>query len=87
MDAEGDTPDRQRYYQGIQFYNPSITENTPEAVELRGVQNVVSAALQSLGQAQGLTLFDAAGQVGGLQRRLLKCWACLALLAGTLTLE
>jgi Complex I intermediate-associated protein 30 (CIA30)/NmrA-like family len=35
-----DTPDRAKYYQGIQFYAPTILEDTPENVEYRGVKNL-----------------------------------------------
>ena len=60
---EGDTADRQKYYQGIKFYDPEIIGDTPETVELKGVRNLVQACSRSLGQQKGLRVFDANGQV------------------------
>lgn len=59
---EGDTPDRQKYMQGIKFYDPEIVGDTPETVELQGVRNLVQACKQSLGRAAGLQVFDAGGK-------------------------
>eukprot|EP00741_Cyanophora_paradoxa_P009855 tig00001657_g9546.t1 len=39
--AEGDTPDRQKYYQGLKFYQPVVVENTPENVEFKGLANLL----------------------------------------------
>lgn len=39
--------------QGIKFYDPEIVENTPEAVEYRGLQNVLDAVAEHLGYTQG----------------------------------
>ncbi|KAF8060080.1 NAGS2 [Scenedesmus sp. PABB004] len=50
---EGDTVDRAKYYQGIKFYEPEIAEDTPEAVEARGLANVVAAARDRLGLEAG----------------------------------
>jgi hypothetical protein len=50
---EGDTVNREKYYQGIKFYDPEIVENTPEAVEYRGLQNVLDAAAEHLGHTEG----------------------------------
>jgi uncharacterized protein YbjT (DUF2867 family) len=50
---EGDTPDREKYYQGIKFYDPEIVGDTPEAVEYRGLANVLDAAAEHLGYTQG----------------------------------
>ena len=40
---EGDDVDRSKYYQGIKFYDPEVSGDTPEAVELRGMENVLAA--------------------------------------------
>lgn len=42
--VEGDTPDRAKYYQGVKFYQPEVVGDTPEAVEYRGVQNLLAMA-------------------------------------------
>lgn len=52
----GDTPNREKYYQGIKFYLPEVVD-TPELVEYRGVQNLVQAATKELGKASE-TVFD-----------------------------
>lgn len=39
--------------QGIKFYDPEIVENTPEAVEYRGLQNVMDVVAEQLGYEQG----------------------------------
>jgi uncharacterized protein YbjT (DUF2867 family) len=54
----GDTPNREKYYQGIKFYLPEVVE-TPEYIEYRGVQNLVKAATPYLKHAQNKRrLFD-----------------------------
>ncbi len=50
---EGDTGDRQKYMQGIKFYDPEIVGDTPETVEYVGVRNLVEAVQQQLGTEQG----------------------------------
>jgi len=45
---EGDTPNRTKYSQGIRFFDPEIVGDTPEAVEYRGLRNLVAAVRPSL---------------------------------------
>ncbi|NER32832.1 MAG: NAD(P)H-binding protein [Oscillatoria sp. SIO1A7] len=40
--VEGDTPTREKYYQGIKFYMPKVVD-VPETVEYMGVKNLVQA--------------------------------------------
>ena len=54
----GDTPDRAKYYQGVKFYQPEIAESTPEAVEYRGIKNLVELAAKHLGKSGEKLLFD-----------------------------
>ncbi|CEM19552.1 unnamed protein product [Vitrella brassicaformis CCMP3155] len=54
---EGDTPDREKYYQGIKFFEPMVVDS-PEEVDFRGVQNVVEAA-QRFASLDTLKLFSA----------------------------
>ncbi|HIK31587.1 MAG TPA: CIA30 family protein [Oscillatoriales cyanobacterium M4454_W2019_049] len=55
---EGDTPNREKYYQGIKFYLPEVVE-TPEYIEYRGVQNLVKAATPYLKRARNQrSIFD-----------------------------
>lgn len=56
--VEGDTPDREKYNQGIKFYMPEIVGDTPENVEYRGVKNLVDTAANYLPQADVRTIFD-----------------------------
>lgn len=55
--VEGDTPNREKYYQGIKFYLPEVVD-TPELVEYRGVQNLLHAAAQELHKAGEKLIFD-----------------------------
>jgi len=54
--VEGDTPDRQKYYQGIKFYMPEVVDS-PEIVDYQGLKNLVQAAAMSLEEGKQL-LFD-----------------------------
>ena len=40
--VEGDTPNREKYYQGIKFYLPEVVDS-PEAVDYQGIKNLVQA--------------------------------------------
>ncbi|HBB35575.1 MAG TPA: NADH:ubiquinone oxidoreductase [Cyanobacteria bacterium UBA8803] len=53
---EGDTPTREKYYQGIKFYMPEVVDN-PEIVDYQGIKNLVQAAGKSLAPGKQL-LFD-----------------------------
>lgn len=55
---EGDTPEREKYYQGVKFYQPEIVGDTPENVEYRGVKNLVEAAAKYLPASGEKILFD-----------------------------
>jgi uncharacterized protein YbjT (DUF2867 family) len=55
---QDDTPDRDKYGQGIKFYEPVVLEDTPENVEYRGVQNLVSCARDVLVSGQKIVLMD-----------------------------
>lgn len=39
----GDTPEREKYYQGVQFYAPEVVD-VPEKVEYEGIKNLVEVA-------------------------------------------
>ncbi|KAF9590806.1 hypothetical protein IFM89_038398 [Coptis chinensis] len=54
---EGDTPDRQKYSQGIKFFEPEIKGDSPEMVEYIGMQNVINAVKKSVGLQNGKLLF------------------------------
>lgn len=55
--VEGDTPDRQKYYQGIKFYMPEVVDS-PEIVDYQGIRNLVQTAANSLPKADEQLLFD-----------------------------
>ena len=40
--VEGDTPSREKYYQGIKFYLPEVVDS-PEAVDYQGIKNLLQA--------------------------------------------
>ncbi|KAL3693896.1 hypothetical protein R1sor_007547 [Riccia sorocarpa] len=54
---EGDTPDRQKYMQGIKFFDPEIKGDSPETVELKGLQNLIDAVKENVGVREGVTLY------------------------------
>ncbi|VAH27038.1 unnamed protein product [Triticum turgidum subsp. durum] len=54
---EGDTPDRQKYSQGIKFFEPEIKGPSPEMVEYLGMQNLINAVKESVGLSEGKLLF------------------------------
>lgn len=51
---EGDTPNREKYYQGIKFYMPEVVD-VPEIVEYQGMKNLVQAVVN---QAKEPVIFD-----------------------------
>lgn len=51
---EGDTPNREKYYQGIKFYLPEVVD-VPEIVEYQGIKNLVQAVVN---QAKEPVIFD-----------------------------
>lgn len=63
--VEGDTSDRQKYYQGIKFYQPEVVE-TPQTVEYEGIQNLI-ALTQSMPARTNQTLFDFSGPSAAVQ--------------------
>ncbi|MEB3309602.1 MAG: CIA30 family protein [Snowella sp.] len=52
---EGDTPTREKYYQGIKFYMPEVVD-VPEIVEYEGIKNLVTVARKYLKTEK--TIFD-----------------------------
>ncbi|MCP2730362.1 CIA30 family protein [Limnofasciculus baicalensis] len=54
--VEGDTPTREKYYQGIKFYMPEVVDS-PEIVDYQGIKNLVQVAAKSLEAGKQL-LFD-----------------------------
>ncbi|MGB3402334.1 MAG: CIA30 family protein [Microcoleaceae cyanobacterium] len=55
--VEGDTPNREKYYQGIKFYMPEVVD-VPELVEYKGMQNLVNAVPIRLKNSQEKLIFD-----------------------------
>ncbi|HEY9866673.1 MAG TPA: CIA30 family protein [Candidatus Obscuribacterales bacterium] len=55
--VEGDTPNREKYYQGIKFYMPEVVD-VPELVEYKGIQNLIYAASSTLKKAGDKIIFD-----------------------------
>eukprot|EP01026_Neomeris_dumetosa_P052958 TRINITY_DN4720_c0_g1_i1.p1 TRINITY_DN4720_c0_g1~~TRINITY_DN4720_c0_g1_i1.p1 ORF type:complete len:619 (-),score=81.13 TRINITY_DN4720_c0_g1_i1:330-2102(-) len=53
-----DTPEREKYYQGIKFYQPEIKKETPEEIEYKGIINLFSALSGRLGTLQGLPILS-----------------------------
>ena len=55
--VEGDTPTREKYYQGVKFYLPEVVD-TPELVEYEGIKNLVRVITQSIPAATERVIFD-----------------------------
>ena len=55
--AEGDTPTREKYYQGVKFYMPEVVD-TPELVEYEGIKNLVGVIAQYIPVADRKIIFD-----------------------------
>lgn len=54
--VEGDTPKREKYYQGVKFYLPEVVDS-PEMVEYQGAKNLISVVKHNLYSDQRL-IFD-----------------------------
>jgi uncharacterized protein YbjT (DUF2867 family) len=55
--VEGDTPNREKYYQGVKFYLPEVVD-TPESVEYEGIKNLLQIISQHLPSREEKILFD-----------------------------
>ena len=55
--VEGDTPSREKYYQGIKFYLPEVVD-TPELVEYKGIKNLVNVISQHIPDTGEQMIFD-----------------------------
>jgi uncharacterized protein YbjT (DUF2867 family) len=55
--VEGDTPNREKYYQGIKFYMPEVVDS-PEIVDYQGIKNLLQAVAKHLEPAGEQLLFD-----------------------------
>ncbi|XP_020100411.1 uncharacterized protein LOC109718545 isoform X2 [Ananas comosus] len=62
---EGDTPDRDKYKQGIKFFEPEIKGDSPEKVEYIGMQNLLNAVKNRIGLRDGKLLFGYKGNLTG----------------------
>lgn len=58
---EGDTPDREKYSQGIKFFEPEIKGDSPEMVEYIGMKNLINAVKENVGLRSGKLLFGYEG--------------------------
>ena len=64
--VEGDTPTREKYYQGIKFYLPEAVD-TPELVEYVGMKNLTQIAAKYLPPSTERVLFDFSQPLADLQ--------------------
>ena len=64
--VEGDTPTREKYYQGIKFYLPEVVD-TPELVEYEGMKNLVRVIDKHIAQTGEKIIFDFANPSTDLQ--------------------
>lgn len=53
----GDTPTREKYYQGIKFYLPEVVD-IPELVEYQGIKNLTQVVAKHIPEATVKMLFD-----------------------------
>ncbi|KAF9613661.1 hypothetical protein IFM89_009549 [Coptis chinensis] len=58
---EGDTLDRQKYSQGIKFFELEIKGDSPEMVEYIGMHNVINAVKKNVSLQNGKLLFGFQG--------------------------
>ncbi|KAK4361226.1 hypothetical protein RND71_020178 [Anisodus tanguticus] len=58
---EGDTPDREKYSQGIKFFEPEIKGDSPEMVEYIGMKNLINAVKENVGLRTGKLVFGYEG--------------------------
>ena len=54
--VEGDTPTREKYYQGIKFYLPEVVD-VPELVEYEGIKNLIAVVKKYIKPTEQ-TIFD-----------------------------
>jgi uncharacterized protein YbjT (DUF2867 family) len=55
--VEGDTPTREKYYQGLKFYLPEVADS-PKLVEYQGMKNAIAVVSQYIRSATHRVLFD-----------------------------
>jgi uncharacterized protein YbjT (DUF2867 family) len=55
--VEGDTPNREKYYQGIKFYLPEVVD-TPELVEYEGIKNLLQVISQHPPHREEQMIYD-----------------------------
>ena len=55
--VEGDTPSREKYYQGVKFYMPEVVD-VPELVEYEGIKNLIKVVSQYIPAANDKVIFD-----------------------------
>jgi len=55
--VEGDTPTREKYYQGVKFYMPEVVD-TPELVEYEGMKNLVRLISEQIAPTGSKLIFD-----------------------------
>lgn len=55
--VEGDTPNREKYYQGIKFYMPEVVDS-PEMVDYQGIKNLLQVVSKYIKPAGEKVLFD-----------------------------
>jgi uncharacterized protein YbjT (DUF2867 family) len=73
--VEGDTPSREKYYQGIKFYLPEVVDN-PEMVDYHGIKNLVDLAKRNLNSGDRL-LFDFTDPTAEIQTGLKNIWGAV----------
>lgn len=64
--VEGDTPTREKYYQGVKFYLPEVVD-TPELVEYEGIKNLVRVISEHIPAATERVLFEFGNPDGNLK--------------------
>lgn len=53
----GDTPMREKYYQGVKFYLPEVVD-VPELVEYEGIKNLIDVVSQNIPKSTEKLIFD-----------------------------
>jgi uncharacterized protein YbjT (DUF2867 family) len=73
--VEGDTPNREKYYQGIKFYMPEVVDS-PEIVDYRGIKNLLDLAKRNLDAGDRL-LFDFRDSSAPVQTEIKNVWGAV----------
>jgi uncharacterized protein YbjT (DUF2867 family) len=74
--VEGDTPSREKYYQGIKFYLPEVVDS-PEMVDCRGIQNLLDLVKKHIIDCGDRPIFDFGERDAATQANIKNIWGAV----------